>query len=363
MRILHTEASNGWGGQEIRILSEALWFRDNGHEVVLAGPSNGRLKKNAKKHGFTWHDIPFTKKSQFKDYFKLRSLLKKEEFDVIATHSSVDSWVGILAGRSAKISRIVRYRHVSTPVSNNKRNRWQYRSGCDFVVTTADCIKQMLQNRLNCPSEKIASIPTGIKAPTPLPDRTESHTRLAKECSAPEDSQWIGQVSVLRSWKGHLDLIDAFDILAPSYDKLRLALAGDGPYREVLEERAAKSPHASRIHFLGQQDPWWFFRALDVAILASTKNEGVPQSLMQAMFAETPVVGTDVGGIPEIVSHRDTGLVAPPENPVTLAQNIEIMLADESMKRHCVDNATKRAQQMFTLDIMGKRIEEIMQSR
>ena len=105
------------------------------------------------------------------------------------------------------------------------------------------------------------------------------------------------------------------------------------------------------------------FRALDIAVLASTKNEGVPQSLMQAMFAEVPIVGSDVGGIPEIVSHCQTGLLVPPSNPKALAKKIEAYLNNPILREVCVGNALTRARQSFTINIMGKQVEKIMEAR
>ena len=364
MKILHTEASDGWGGQEIRILSEAIWFRENGHEVVLCGPEHGELHARANANDFRWVSIPFNKKSQFKDFFRLKSLLKKEKFDVVATHSSVDTWVGILAARAAKVPRIVRYRHVSTAVSINKRNKWQYGKGCDFIITTAGCIKRKLCTDLKFPSNRIASIPTGINIPDPLPEREASRKALIDKTNAPPDTQWIGQVSVLRSWKGHDTLIRAFDILAEKNPKLRLAIAGGGPGLQYVEGLIAESSAGDRIHLMGHiENPWWFFRALDIVVLASTKNEGVPQSLMQAMFAEVPIVGSDVGGIPEIVSHRQTGLLVPPSNPEALARKIEDYLHDRVLREVCIGNALTRARHSFTINIMGKHVEEIMQQK
>ena len=72
LTILHTEASNGWGGQEIRILSEAEWFRDQGYRIILANPQNGQLNAKARARGFEVFDIPFEKKTQLRDFFRVR---------------------------------------------------------------------------------------------------------------------------------------------------------------------------------------------------------------------------------------------------------------------------------------------------
>ena len=103
LTILHTEASNGWGGQEIRILSEAEWFRDQGYRIILANPQNGQLNAKARARGFEVFDIPFEKKTQLRDFFRVRKLIQDHKPDVIGTHSSVDSWVGLLAASLCRV--------------------------------------------------------------------------------------------------------------------------------------------------------------------------------------------------------------------------------------------------------------------
>ena len=84
---------------------------------------------------------------------------------------------------------------------------------------------------------------------------------------------------------------------------------------------------------------------------------------MQAMFAEIPIVATDVGGIPEIVSHRQTGLLVPPSDPDALAKKVEDYLNEPALREVCAGNALTRARQSFTINIMGKRVEEVMKAK
>src|SRR5690348_11685205 len=101
MRILHTESSKGWGGQEIRILKEAEGLRERGHEIILAVTAGGALVAKAKEKGFLVYEVCFEKKSILKTLVQLQRIIKDREIDIVNTHSSWDSWAGGLAARLA----------------------------------------------------------------------------------------------------------------------------------------------------------------------------------------------------------------------------------------------------------------------
>src|SRR5947207_2706584 len=99
MRILHTEASNGWGGQEIRILREAEGMRKRGHEVLMAVVAGGQLVQRARDAGFTVFEVPFDKCHAISTLYQLIRIIKKQKIDIVNTHSSLDAWIGGLAGK------------------------------------------------------------------------------------------------------------------------------------------------------------------------------------------------------------------------------------------------------------------------
>ncbi len=364
LTIVHTEASDGWGGQEIRIFTECLWLRQQGHKIIIFAPSHSQIYQRAKAEGLEVFHVQFAKSSQLTDIFKVFRLLKKIKPDVIGTHSSVDSWVSLIAGSLAGIRCRLRYRHVSTPVRNSALNRWQYQKLCHHIITTADCISNSLIKNLNISEKKVSTIPTGLNPPDQLIDKDTARINLAKELGVSTDSRFIGQISVLRSWKGHIFLIDAFEQLADSFQSLHLVLVGDGPCMQILTNHVANLKSKNRIHFVGHKtDPYQYFRAFEGAVLASTKNEGVPQSLLQAMWAECPVIGTNVGGIPEIVLDKTTGTLIPPSDSVSLENAITDNLQNQDSIITMVDNAKKMVAEKYLITSMGKQILEIIETK
>jgi glycosyltransferase involved in cell wall biosynthesis len=121
------------------------------------------------------------------------------------------------------------------------------------------------------------------------------------------------------------DELDAMTRLR--HGDVALVIVGDGPQRAALEAQVDTLALRRRVTFAGQQnDVATWLAALDVFVLPSYANEGVPQALLQAMFCAIPCVTTSAGAIPEIARHRDTAYVVAPEDPVALAAAIDDLL-------------------------------------
>lgn len=358
--IVHTEASLGRGGQEARIFTEMEYMRAQGYRCVLAGPKEGKLYARCQEAGFECWDVGFGKWSQLSDLFKLYRLFLQHKPLMVGTHSNIDSRVGLLAATWAGVPVRIRYRHLSIPVKNTPINRFIYKKLCDVVITTGDCISQPLIQTLGLAPERVHTIGTGLLPADPMPDREVSRRKIQQSLGLGPNARFVGMMAELRYWKGHLDIIKAFDSLAERFPDHHLVFVGGGTlevYSAWKEGYAAKD----RIHFVGfQKDFYDYFRSWDVALLASTQNEGIPQTLMHAMFAQTPVIGTRVGGIPEIVEDGVTGLLVPPASPGDLAAAIADVLAHPGAAQERAATAYLRAQRYYTLKVMGEKVTALI---
>ena len=332
LAILHTEASLGWGGQERRILVEALAMRRRGHRLAFACEPRGELYRRAREQNFPVTPLTFGGMHNLGAWVKLRRLLTAGTVDILNTHSSLDSWVGTLAWRSLHARPLlVRTRHLSTRVKDNRPTRWLYQTPA-AIITTGQVTKDLLVERLGVPDRRIFSIPTGVELTEFVP-QGKSRELLA-QVKIPADAFIFGSVAVLRSWKGHLYLLEAFQELIQGGVRAFLVLVGEGPYRPVIEEKISQlgvQPWVRLVGFRDQVAPW--FALMDVKVLASYANEGVPQSLLQALAMARPVVGTTVGGIPEVIVDTDTGLLVPPKRPQALAQAMARLMAGPGLPR------------------------------
>lgn len=351
LRIVHTESALGWRGQEIRILSESQGLIRRGHDVALICPPEARIHAEAPNWGVPVVALPIGRKRPL-GVKVLYEWLKRNRCDLVATHSPTDAWLAALAllamGRPVPT---VRTCHSSAPVPRNPPTRWLYMRATARIVTTGEALKKDLIERNGFPSQRIDSVPTGIDAARFRPgDRGAARALL----NLPRDRQLVGVVAGLRIGKGHRYLIEA---LPP---QAHLVVVGDGPMRSILEDLVVKKNLKERVVFVGNQvnvAPW--LQALDVFALPSDGNEGVPQSLVQAMLTGLPCVSTGVGGIPEAAIHEKTALVVPAQDPRALGDAIQRLLTDPALARRLGDEARRHCAANFSYQRMLDRMEEI----
>jgi len=354
LRIVHTEASLGWGGQEIRILSESQGLIGRGHDVTLLCPPEARIHAEAPRWRVLAVALPIGRKRPL-GVKVLYEWLKRNPCDVVCTHSSTDAWLVAFAllalGRPVPM---VRTRHISAPVATNAPTRWLYTRATARIVTTGEALKKELAERNGFPAARIDSVPTGVDAGRYCPgDRAAARAAL----KLPQDRMLVGIVATLRDWKGHEYLVEAVAGLPPN---VHLVIVGDGPRRQILESFVQKLELRSRVVFAGDQAdvlPW--LQALDAFALPSFANEGVPQALIQAMLAGLPCVTTHAGSIAELARDGDTALVVPPKDSAALRAALERLLADESLRKRLGDSARRHCAANFSYERMLDRMEAI----
>ena len=354
LRIVHTESSLGWGGQEIRILSESQGFMRRGHDVKLLCAPESRILAEAANWGVPAVPLPIGRK-RLVGLGALIHWFGANASDIINTHSSTDSWLSACAQVAiGSPTRIVRTRHISARVPRNLLSRWLYQRATAYVVTTGDALKRDLVERNRFNANRIESVPTGIDAGRFRPGERKA---MRAKFGLPQDKILVGIVATLRSWKGHAWLLEAMARLPASVE---LVIVGDGPQREALEQKIAQLDLRGRVRMQGQQAdvlPW--LRALDIFALPSYANEGVPQALVQAMLVELPCVTTAVGGIPEVAEHERTALLVPPQDAAALAAAIERLAGNEGLRRELGEAARKHCVEGYSYERMLERMEAV----
>jgi glycosyltransferase involved in cell wall biosynthesis len=359
--VLHTESSLGWGGQERRILAEAVVMRGRGHRVSLACDPRGELYPRAQAQGFPVTPLVFGGAHNLGAFTGLRHLLSRGGIEILNTHSSLDSWVGAVAWRSLRPRpTLLRTRHLSTRVKNNWPTRWLYQAPA-AIITTGQVTRELLMGRLGVQKRRIFSIPTGVSLQEFAP--REKNRELQAGLQIPDDAFIFGCVAVLRSWKGHLYLLEALKQLIEAGKRAWLVVVGEGPYREVIAAKIADLGLGERVRLAGYQDrvaDW--FAVMDAVALASYANEGVPQSLLQALAMAKPAVGTAVGGIPEVIVPEETGLLVPPRDAGALALALSALLADPRRGRELGRRGRELVAARFSLEQMAAELEAVYEA-
>lgn len=172
----------------------------------------------------------------------------------------------------------------------------------------------------------------------------------------------VGIFGNLRPFKGHASLIQAMAIVQQDIPDAHLLVVGDGPLEDELRDLAAKLGLEKRVIFTGfQQNTTPLFRAIDLFVMASTE-EPFGLVTIEAMACEKPVVGTNSGGTPEIVSQGETGLLVPHENPPELARAIVQLLKDRDRRSAMGLKGRSRVLELFTLSSRSQKISQALKS-
>ena len=358
LRILHTESSCGWGGQEIRILTESRGMIARGHEVLLLAPPESGIFQAAPRYGLPAQALPIRRKRPADLAAMTRWLsAHRDRFDVINTHSSTDSWlVGAARLWVRDAAPVVRTRHVSTPTAARATTRWLYARAASHVVTTGEALRVRLAQEQRLSLSHLSSVPTGIDLQAFMP----RDARAARRDCGLEQAPTVGILATLRDWKGHAYLLDAWRRLQATHAQWRLLVIGDGPQRAALEARVDAEGLRASVRFVGNRDdvPRWL-PALDIKALPSFGDEGVPQSILQAMACGLPVVSTPIGAIAEAVQDEVTGVLVPPRDADALAAALARLMDDAALRRRMGDAGRAMALERFGLDRMLDGMERV----
>jgi glycosyltransferase involved in cell wall biosynthesis len=298
--VLHTEASVGFGGQEIRIIAEARWLAAHGWRVLVAGQPGSRLLEESARLGVPAVALRMRHALDLPAVLSLRRLLHERDVALVHTHSSVDSWLAGLAARAGG-RRVVRSRHVSIPIP--WRRSLVYRLA-DRIITSGEAVGRVVA-AAGVPPARIVPIAPGV-------DTSRFHPGVSGAAVRAElgldGIPLAGLVANVRGSKGHEVFLAAARAVLAREPAARFLIVGDGVGFEDVRRRVTALGLDGAVCMTGfRRDIPEVMAALDVLVLPSTRSEGSSQVIPQALAVGTPVVASDLPSAAELVRDGDTG--------------------------------------------------------
>jgi glycosyltransferase involved in cell wall biosynthesis len=355
IKVLHTEWSDGWGGQEIRIINEMIAVREKGVEVFLACRDHAVIKKKAFKNNIKVFTLPFRGNADFKTLFALKKIIEQNKIDIVNTHSGKDTWTGGLAAKLAGV-KFIRTRHLSNAINPSRTNF--INELADYIFTTGKSVRSDMisHNRIN--SDRIESVPTGIDADLFNPEKY-NRDECRKKFNIQDEEIAISIVAVLRQFKRHDLFLDMAKQLIQKYPnkKLKFLIAGNGPNKETIENLILDHEISDDVTMLGYVDNIpELLSALDIVVLSSDSKEGVPQSVMQALFMSKAVVSTNSGSTKDLWNGNNFQLVGT-DSCSELVRGTSYYLDNKNINQSnaLIDNK-------FSLELMSKKVIKIYNS-
>lgn len=265
---------------------------------------------------------------------QLYRLLRAGKFSILHTHMSKAALLGGIVGRLARVPVVVNTAHnlgfVALPHRALRILFWFYDKilfglTMDCVVTVSENLRKAVVNAKLVAVRKVVAITNGID---PTRFNNANGATVRRELGLSDDQCVIGCIARLVWFKGLDTLIEAARTVSERFPHARIVIVGDGPLGDALRHQAASLGLSDYILFLGERtDIPNLFAAFDLFVLPSV-SEGMPITILEAMAARCAVVATAVGGVAEVVSDNDTGILTPARDSRRLAEAIISLLDD-----------------------------------
>lgn len=345
MRILHFLAPAPFGGLERIVESLAAEQARAGHDVHVAavldqGITGHILLRTLESCGVHTHALSVAARAYRRERRLIRALCKATHPDIVHTHGyRSDVLHGAVARKLGIATVTTSHGFILGGWKNSLYLHLQRRAfrHTDAVVAVSRPMADALRNdgiaepRLHC-------IPNGWTDSIRFLDRSAARDVL----NIDQDAFCFGFIGRIGVEKGPDTFIDA----VARIDDGTAVVIGDGRMRAELMERSASHP-TPRIAWAGAlENAGTLMKAFDVLVLSS-RTEGTPVVLLEAMAAGVPVIATRVGGVPDVVSEQEAILVAP-EDPPALAAAMQSVLRDPAAARRRADAATQRLHSEFS---------------
>jgi glycosyltransferase involved in cell wall biosynthesis len=324
IRVLHTEWSDGWGGQEIRIINEMIVVREKNIEVFLACRNHAIIKQKALENNIKVFTLPFRGNADLQTLFGLKKIIEENSIDIVNTHSGKDTWVG---GLAAKLSGVIfiRTRHLSNSIRSSRANF--INELADYIITTGEIVRNDMINNNRIKPEIIQSIPTGVDSEIFNPEKYE-RKKCREQFNIEDNEIAIGIVAVLRRFKRHDLFLKMARILIDKYSgkNFTFLIAGDGPQKKRILDLINELDIVANVKLLGHVDQVpELLSALDVFVLSSDSKEGVPQSVVQALSMNISVVATNSGSTRDLLN-KNSFYLADTNNVDDLVKGVSYFL-------------------------------------
>lgn len=357
MSLFQIDSGKGWrGGQRQSYFLAKELVREGYDFHFVVQPGSPLHEKSSQAH-LPVCPLNISHEFDIAAVLRLAFLMRRKNCQIVHFHDAHSVAVGSAAASLAKVPMKINSRRVDFPLNNNFFSRLKYgRDNLEVTLAVSEGVKEVLI-RGGMDPQRVEVIPDGIDF-TPFEKASSSHY-LHRELSFSPDDYLVGIVAHLADHKGHKYLIKATDILKEKAPQVKVIVVGEGPLKMKLNRQVRETHLEDMVFFLGfREDIPQILGSLDLFVLSSYL-EGMGSTLLDAMASRLPVVATRVGGIPEVVTHEQTGLLVPPRNPQALASAILRIYQDRHLASRLGNKGYEVVHQKFSAQAMARQVIDL----
>ena len=350
------------GGAEAKTIATVCGLDDYNFTVGYGAEYDPDQASRLEKEGITTKRFPLIRHynpvTTVPAVLSLARYLRREDFDIVHTHSTEAGIIGRFAAALAGVPTIVHTVH-GVPFADDRSellNRFvlacerQAAGYTDRIATNADVIADDYLARGIGRRDQYTTVYSGVDL--------DAFADAEPADDLPGDRPRIVMVGRLADGKGHEVLLDAVESLGEFGGSV--CIAGDGPLYDSLAADVGDRGLSDQVYLTGfRDDVPHVLAASDVLVLPSFR-EGTPRVITEAMASGLPVIATDIAGIPEQVADGESGYLIPTEDPTTLADRLETLLADAELRERMGAQGLERAGR-FSVTTMVEELDRVYQ--
>lgn len=367
-KVLYVITKSVWAGAGKYVFDLATELPKSQFMAIIAAGGSDVLAQKIKDTGIPYHEIKNFQRNvnplrDIAAFFEILKLLKKERPDIVHVSSAKAGGVAGLAIYFYKISQGLKANDQNPTAIftvhgwtfSERRPQWQIfliklfsRLTCllyDKIICVSEHDRKIAVGNNIAPTKKLVTIHNGIKID--FYDFYSKH-EARKKLGLGEEDFVVGAIGEFTKNKGHRYLIEA----AKNLKNLKFVIIGFGEDEQYLKNKIKSAGLENRFFIeTGKPDAALYLKAFDVFVLPSLK-EGLPYVLLEAALAERPIISTGVGGITEIITNQETGLLVEPAAPFELEGDIESLYKNKDLAENLAKNAKEKTLKYFSFKKM-----------
>jgi len=375
-KILYVITKSNWGGAQRYVYDLATSMPKSGYEVTVALGGNGVLARKLKDAKIRVVNIPHLERdvkflSDVKVLFGLVRLFVYEKPHIVHLNSSKIGGLGAFAGRITRVPKIIFTAHgwaFNEPRGILSRNlikllSWMTLVFSHKIITVS---KKDYSQAIKMPAakDKVSLVHNGVKIGKPMDRDKARETLLGKKSAKLSDHRWVGTIAELTKNKGLEYSIKAFaekEGHSSQDDKTVYVIIGNGEDKYRLTNLIKQLGLTKKVFLVVYEEgASTLLKAFDVFLLPSLK-EGLPYVLLESGSIGLPTIATNVGGIPEIITDMESGILVRPKDSTEIHKALSFLMTDEkrmkmlggALKKHVKENFTTAKMVEATIKVYG----------
>ncbi|MEW6620697.1 MAG: GT4 family glycosyltransferase PelF [bacterium] len=362
INVMHLVYSLTRGGMETGLVARVNKHNQDLFNPALCSFTTGGALKELVKDGIEIVELKKKKGNDWTLPLKLMGLFKKKNIQIVYTHNWGTLCEGVIGARLAGVPIVIHQEHgtVIDVVKSKKIRFWAQRFIFNFVdqiTTVSESLRKLMIDSLGINEKKIITILNGVDLDRFKNNINKNEER--KKLGLSVDEPVIGTIGRFVPVKDHKTLLFSMLDIKNEVPGIKLLLIGDGPLKNELEALVKKLGLSENVLMPGERgDIPQLLKTMDVFILPSL-FEAMSRTILEAFASEIPVVTTNVGGNPEVITHNLNGLLVPPQNPKALAGAIISLLKDKNKAFRFGVAGKKLVEEKFSLQRMVEDDEKL----